>query len=110
MNKKGQSLIEFTIVILSLISLIQCVFMLFWIFTSLLWMEHQLYQGLICSAQQKEISECKTQIKMQIKRLNPLGTIQSLKIKNIQRAWKGEIKWHFFKRDFFIKQSLSLPH
>ena len=108
--QKGQSIVEMLIVSLALISLIKGILIFFWISLSLLWMEHQLYQGLICSAQKKSLKLCEDRVKQQIQRLNPLGKIKSLKIKNFTENWKGEIQWHFYKKDFFIKQSLNLPY
>ena len=109
-SKKGQSLIEFMILSLALISLIKGILILFWIFISLIWIEHHLYQGLICSAQQKNINFCKNLSLQQIKKLNHLGVIKSLKLTHFKKHWKGEAQWHFYKQNFFIRQSLSLPH
>ena len=108
--QKGQSLVEFMILSLALISLIKGTLFLFWIVISLLWMEHQLYQGLVCAAQQKNLKACEAIALQEIKKLNPLGVIKSLKIRNLQKIWKGEILWSFYKKDFVIRQSLSLPH
>ena len=90
-------------------ALIQCTLLIFWIGINVLWMEHQLYQGLICSAEQKGIKQCKETILKQIKKLNPAGDVRSLQIKNFQNEWKGEILWHLYKISFSIRQTLSLP-
>lgn len=107
--QKGQSIVELMFISLAVIVLIKSILILFWIVISLLWMEHQLYQGLVCAAQQKNTKLCESITIQQIKKLNPLGAIKFLKIKKFKDAWKGEIQWHFYKRNFFIKQSLSLP-
>ena len=109
MCKKGQSFIETLILALSLMLLIQGTLLIFWIGVNILWMEHQLYQGLLCTAQQKEIEQCKYNTLKQIKKLNSLGTIKSLKIKEFQNEWKGEIQWTFYKKNFYIKQNFILP-
>ena len=109
-SQKGQSVIEFMIISLAIISLIKGILILFWIFISLLWIEHQLYQGLICAAQQKNINLCERITAQQIKKLNSLGVIKSLKLKKFKKDWKGKAQWSFYKKNFFIKQSLSLPY
>ena len=106
--KKGQSLVEALIVSLGLIAVTKIILVLFWIFVSLIWMEHQLYQGLICSAQQRNHRDCEQKVLNQIRRLNRLGKIQSVKIKEFKQEWRGEIQWIFYEKVFFIKQSLSL--
>jgi len=105
--QKGQSLTEALILSLALITVIYFTLLVFWIGTSILWMEHQLYQGIVCAAQHKGISLCKKTVLKQIKKLNPLGLIQSLKIKHAQNEWKGEIVWIFYKRKFLIQQTLN---
>lgn len=107
--QKGQSFVETLILTLTLIILVKFILLIFWVFINTLWMEHQLYQGLVCVAQQKKISQCKHTSLAQIKKLNTLGIIKSLNFKNFQNKWKGELQWHFYKRDFPIKQILSLP-
>ena len=108
-NPKGQGLLEALILSLALITLIYCTLLFFWMGTSLLWIEHQLYQGIVCVAEQKELNLCKQRVLKQINKLNSVGVIKALKIQNFQNQWKGEILWNFYKKDFMIQQSLSLP-
>ncbi len=108
-EQTGQSFVEALIFSLTLIMLIKLILLLFWIWTSVLWIEHQLYQGIVCMAQQKEANQCKQNTLKQIQKLTPLGTIKSLNIKNFQNEWKGYVQWHFYKKDFFIRQTLNLP-
>lgn len=105
----GQGFIELMLLSLILISSIKYILIFFWICISVLWMEHHLYQGLICAAQQKPIEICKALVKQKIKILQPLGAIMSLNITNIQHRWKGGLQWSFYKKRFFITQSLALP-
>ncbi len=107
--QKGQSLIEALILSWALISLMSLVLLIFWIWTNIIWIEHQLYQGLICAAQQKDMRFCKEALLSQIKKFNPPGRIKFLKIKNFQNQWKGEIIWIFYNKKFSIQQILSLP-
>ena len=108
-NQKGQSLIETAILSLVLIAITKLILIIFWIFISILWMEHQLYQGILCSASQKNKMICKQDVLQKIKKLSPLGKIQFLQIKKIQNKYKGEMLWIFYNQKFSIKQSLILP-
>ena len=72
-------------------------------------MEHQLYQGIVCIAKQKKEILCKQKVLQEIKKLNSLGKIQNLKLKQAQNTYKGELLWNFYKQDFLIKQNLILP-
>ena len=104
-NQTGQTLIEALVFFLALIVMTNIILILFWIFVNLLWMEHQLYQGILCVAQQKELFVCEHNVLTNIKKLNDLGDLKSLNLKPNQ----GELLWKFYKQDFLIKQSLSLP-
>lgn len=68
-----------------------------------------MYQATVCIAQQKEIGQCKYTALKQIRKLNLLGTIKSITIQELQNERRGVLKWHFYKRDFFFKQTLNLP-
>ena len=72
-------------------------------------MEHQLYQGLLCLASQKNKIICKQDILQNIKKLSHLGEIQSLQINQIQNKYKGKMLWIFYKQKISIKQNLILP-
>ncbi len=108
-SSKGQSLVEVLVLSLILTTLIPMLMAFFWIGTNILWIEHQLYQGLFCTAQQKPIEFCRSVVLKQIKKLSLLGSLGDLKISQFQNEWKGEIRWHFYKKDFVIRQKLSLP-
>ena len=108
-NQKGQSLSEALILSLAFLTLFHFSLLTVWMGINILWMEHQLYQGILCSAQQKSIKFCRWTALKKIKNFNPLGKIQSLRITNFQNKWKGEISWSFYKKEFVIQQTLSLP-
>lgn len=108
-NQKGQGLIEVLILSPVLIILFQFILLVFWIGVNVLWMEHQLYQGILCVAQKKDIQLCKMKVTQQIKRFNTVENIQSVKINHFNNEWKGEIIWNIYKKKFFIQQNLHLP-
>ena len=104
-DKKGQTLIEAAILCFVLIGFIQFILMLAWIFINLIWMEHQLYQGVLCLAQQREQQACEHRLLTAVKKLNQWAEISSL---NLQ-PHKGELLWRFYNKDFLIKQELKPP-
>ena len=108
-GQSGQSLLETLIVCLSLTSFIQFTVLLFWMGISVLWIEHQLYQALVCRAEHKGLEHCKQSFFKNTKKLSPVGTIENIKITNFNKQWKGELLWRFFKKDFLIQQTLNLP-
>ena len=108
-KQAGQSLVETLVLSLTLIAVIHFTVLMVWIGTHILWIEHQLYQGLVCAAEQKNLHLCKQTVLKQIKTLSSSSVITSLKIKNFQNKWKGEILWNFYNKNFLIKQSLILP-
>ena len=108
-SQKGQSLIESLILSFALITILKFILITFWLFISLLWIEHQLYQGIVCKAQQKTEILCKQKIRQEIKKLNRLGKIKQLQFFQFQNIYKGKLIWTFYKQNFIIKQSLILP-
>lgn len=107
-HPSGQSLIEALVISLVLIAMFQLVFFVFWIGTNILWLEHQLYQGMICTAQGKSIHFCERKALKEIQKLKSGGKVHSLKIRGFENKWKGELLWQFYKKNFFIKQNLLL--
>lgn len=101
-------MIETLILSFTLIGVVyfSCVYI--WIVSSILWMEHQVYQGIVCVAQQREIKQCKDTAIKYIKRFTSLGEINSLTIKKRYNHWEGYILWNFYNKNFFIRQSFYL--
>ena len=109
LSQTGQTVVETLGLSLALTALVYLSWLLFWMGINILWIEHQLYQGLLCAAQHKEESLCKKTTLKQIKRLTVLGSVSLLKIKGYQKEWEGEILWRFQNINFLIRQNLSLP-
>ena len=103
-SNKGQALIELLVLSLALASIIQILFMIVWVFINLIWMEHHLYQAILCAAQEKGQNFCNSQLLNDIKKLNPMAEISSLNF----NSSKGELKWRFYKQDFVIRQDFKL--
>ena len=109
-GKKGQSLVETLVFCLALSFLTQAVLLFFLTAVSFIYMEHQLYQGILCAARGEGAHYCKTKALEQIKKFNPAGQVIFLKINHFQKEGKGVIKWRFLKTNFFIRQTLRLPN
>ncbi len=109
-NKKGQGNVEVALLSFILIVLIKGSLVLFWIFTNFLWIEHQLYQSLVCGAEKRQISMCKTKALNNIKKLNKVGDFTEFKVIDFNNQWKGSIKWRFYKWTFSIKSHLNLKN
>ena len=105
-SKRGQALIEFSILSLAFVTVIQLLFVMAWIFINLLWIEHHLYQAILCVAQERSQPFCKGQLLREIRTLNPSADISSLNF----NSSKGELKWRFYKKDFVIRQNFKLTH
>ena len=134
----GQGSLEALVMAAVLLALIKGALILFWILIGSLWIEHQLYQALICAAEGRGKSLCAERMKNNIKRLDPAGNIKSAEIKQYPKQWIGEAVWEIYRsdhsregkkaggesapknegpggrffpfpREFRIRQSLSLP-
>ncbi|MBC6414979.1 MAG: hypothetical protein GDA46_01110 [Bdellovibrionales bacterium] len=105
-SQKGQALVEMAVISFVLIGFIQILLKLAWMFINLIWIEHQLYQAVLCLAQQKEKQICETILLRDIKKLNKGVKISSVNLS----PEKGKLLWHFYKKDFLIKQDLKLPY
>ena len=108
--QKGQSLVETLIISLGLIALVKLSFILCWIFINILWMEHQLYQGLVCFAQQKKLEQCQYRVLRQIEKLDTLGTIKSLKIKRISKGMERVNSMAFLQQELFYQTDFKPPY
>jgi len=103
-SNKGQSMIELLILLPALITVIQLLFVMTWIFINLTWMKHQLYQAILCVAQEREQTFCHSKLLRDIKKINPQANITSLHF----NSSKGKIQWRFYKQDFIIRQNFQL--
>ena len=108
-NQKGQSLIEFLLLVLGFIASIKGVFLLFWLVTNLFWIEHHLYESLICMAEKRNKVFCKKTALNEIKKINKTGELKNINFFGSYKDWKGSIDWRFYKWDFAIQSSLNLP-
>ena len=101
---------EALVLCLALSFLIQALFLLFWTAVSFIFIEHQLYQGVLCAVRGENPQSCKSKVLARIRKFHPVGKTLSIKINTSQKGGKGLIQWRFLKTDFFIKQTVQLPY
>ena len=92
-NKKGQALTE-ALITLPLAS--ACFVLCLWLFhsyTQQLWMDHQLYQSLICLAKGENKSHCKNKMDQKIKSFLWVGELKNIKLDNKNGKWSGAFIW-----------------
>lgn len=109
-KQAGQGTVETLILFTTLTLVFKGGLMLFWLLIGNLWLDHQLYQHLICRAQgQKEIF-CMRQLLTETKKLILKESIKNIHVSQERRGvWKGSLNWKIFKVSVPITQTLKLP-
>ena len=105
----GQSVIEVLGVCLSLILLLKGILLVFWLTAGSIWVDHQLYQKLICLAEGRSQVLCRENLIKNIRTLHPTGTVTHFQIRNERNLWKGGIKWTLYGIQRDSRQGLILP-
>ena len=107
-RRTGQAMIE----MLLLLPLAGACFVLCLLFfhahTQYLWMDHQLYQGLICLAKGNTHTLCKNQMEQKIKSFLWTGRLKHVRFQQWENKWTGNFTWKtgFWKIRF--KKTLNL--
>ncbi|MDE0519011.1 MAG: hypothetical protein OXH36_05610, partial [Bdellovibrionales bacterium] len=75
-----------------------------------LWMDHQLYQSLICLAKGEKQRNCKNQMREKIKIFLWMGKLKNIHFYKEEKKWKGMFTWQaaFWKVSF--KKTILLPY
>ena len=105
----GQSVIEVLCVCLSLFLVLKGILLVFWLTAGSLWVDHQLYQKLICLAEGRPQTICRERLIKNIQKFNPAGIITHLQIKKEKNRWEGKIKWTIYGVSRHSRQQLILP-
>ena len=89
----GQAVVE-ALVLLPLVCVcfILCLFF-FQIHAQHLWMDHQLYQSLICLAKGKAKRNCENQMQKKIKTFLWMGELKNIQFYKKENEWKGVFTW-----------------
>ena len=104
-RQKGQVLVE-TLVLLPLIysCFILCL-LFFFMYAQHLWMDHQLYQSLLCMAKGKTKPYCESQMKRKIASFLWIGELNNIQFHKRKNGWRGLFIWETeFWRIQFSKQ------
>ena len=109
MKPNGQSVIEVLGICLSLILILKGILVVFWLTAGSLWVDHQLYQKLICLAEGRPQILCQERLIKNIKTLHPMGTLTHSQMRKGKNLWKGKIKWTFYGVNKNSHQQLILP-
>ena len=109
MERGGQSALEFLCVFLGLILLLKGVMIVFHLTVGSLWMDHQLYQNLICLAEGQPPALCQKALIRNIRKISPVGTISHLRTGSELNRRQGEIKWTLYGIPLQRRQKLVLP-
>ncbi len=110
-NKKrpsGQALGE-TLVLLPLaVSCFILCFLFFHVHAQHLWMDHQLYQSLVCLAKGQTKPHCENQMEKKIETFLWTGRLQNIQFYKKENEWKGSFIWNtkFWRIQF--RQKLQL--
>ena len=108
-NQKGQALIETVVITLTWFLLIKGMVMMFILVSSSLWIQHSLYQGLVCLAEGRNAPRCKESLSADIKKWIPLGKINDVNLRGNFKHWSGTLNWNFHKWKWNFKERLDLP-
>ena len=88
---KGQAVIEAAIVLpAGAMVLTMCLF-LSHAYMQRIWVDHHLYQALLCSAARQPLSHCREVLVKKIKTFLWLGKIKKISIKGGGNQWKGKV-------------------
>ena len=89
----GQAMME-TLISLPLISACFILCLLFFhAFAQTLYMDHQLYQSLICLAEGKPKTDCEKTLQQKVKSFFWTGKLKNIKFKKGEEKWSGQFTW-----------------
>ena len=102
---KGQTIIEALLVLpLAGACFIVCL-LFFHVYAQYLWMDHHLYQALICLA--KEGHNCKDNMTQKIKSFLDIGQLKNIQFKITENKWSGSFIWETSFWTIPLKKNLS---
>ena len=105
----GQSVIEVSGVCLSLLLLLKGIGLVFQLTAGSIWVDHHLYQHLICRAEGRSRALCRKRLIRNIKALYPGGAVTRFRAEKEGGVWKGEIKWTLYGIQRDSRERLILP-
>lgn len=107
-NQNGQTLIEASIVIVPLFFILKSFLFVIFIFGQSFWIDHKLYQHLICLAEGRGL-KCEMNLKKNFKMLNAENILEHLKIVNNNSTWFAKTHLDFYGIQIDFQQSFRMP-
>ena len=83
--------------------------MLFWLLAGNLWLDHQLYQHLVCKAQGQPEILCVEKLLKESKKFTNVGAVKNIKIIPLNNGWQGSLNWDIYGLFVPIRRTLKLP-
>ena len=108
-NKKGQSLIEALVTIISLLLIFKIVALTFLLLSNSLWIKYQLYKFLICKEQGRSVIYCERNLLQRFKQFLPIGELSGISVGAQGKKKEAHIKWEIYQINMRIKESITLP-
>ena len=109
-DQSGQALIE-TVVLFPLVASCFILCLLFFnVYAQQLWMDHQLYQSLVCMAKGHTSYTCEKKMKKKIKSFLWAGRLEETKLYKKANKWQGTFVWRTqfwripFRKTFELKK------
>lgn len=108
-NKTGQGSLETFVFLAVLILIVKGGLMLFWLLAGQLWLDHQLYQHLICRAKGRSEILCTKKLLKEVKKFTRIGSIKDIESIHFDNNWRGSLNWNMGGISLPVRQTLKLP-
>ena len=108
-KKTGQGNLEALLLVIVLVLIIKGGFMLFWLVAGNLWLDHQLYQHLICRAKGHSEIFCEKKLLKEVRKFTWIGAVENMESIHLNNSWMGSLSWKMGGISVPIKQVLELP-
>lgn len=92
-KSSGQAFIELTILLPLVCSCFFLSLFMFQVYTQQLWMDHQLYQALICIAKGKQKFNCQNKMQKNIKSFLHIGKLKNINLSKKNEEINGIFTW-----------------
>ncbi len=90
----GQAVLETLVALPLATSCFVLCFLFFHLHAQYLWMDHHLYQSLVCLAKGKNKADCENQMERKIKKFLWAGKLKDIQFhKKGEKQWKGSFTW-----------------
>ena len=106
---RGQTILEFLAMLALLIFSLKGGLLLLWILTGRLYLDHQLYQLLVCRAKGQTENICSARFLKESRKFVLKGKITDIKISRQRRLYKGSLIWNVTNLKIPVRQTFKTP-